>query len=82
MQHKIATPMCPAKTRDPLSPMLSMASPPFAGFYDYTYQSLKGADLLVKGKTLSKVESVQGGCICRVHTYNLYNSRRLLIVIS
>ena len=33
-----------------------MAPLPFTDFYDYTYQSLEGADLPAKGKTLSKVE--------------------------
>lgn len=62
--------------------MLSMAPPPFAGFHDYTYQSLEGTDSPAKGKTLSEVESAQGGCICRVHTYNLCDGGRPLIVIS
>lgn len=33
-----------------------MVLSPFAGFHDYTYQSLEGADSPVKGKTLFKVE--------------------------
>ena len=82
MAQNLATPMCPAKTRDLPFPMVSMAPLPFAGFYDYTYQSLEGADSLAKGKTLSKVESAQGGCICRFHTYNLCDGGRPLIVIS
>lgn len=74
--------MCPIKTRDLTFPMLSIAPPPFAGFHDYTYQSLEGADSPVKGKTLSKVELAQGGYISRFYTYDLSNYRRPLIVIS
>ena len=59
-----------------------MAPPPFAGFHDYTYQRLEGADSPAKGKTLSKVKSAQGRCICRFHTYNLCNGGRPLIMIS
>lgn len=80
--QNLATPMCPTKTRDLPFPMLSMALPPFVGFHDYTYQSLEGANLPAKGKTLSKVKSAQGRCICWVHTYNLGDGGRPLIVIS
>ena len=73
--------MCPAKTQNPRLLMWSMASPTFVGFHNYTYQSLEGADSLVKGKILSKVESAHGGYFCQVHTYYLCDGGRPLIVI-
>lgn len=44
--------MYPAKTQNPRFATWSMASPTFAGFHNYTYQSLEGADSLAKGKIL------------------------------
>jgi len=59
--QNLTPPTGPAKTRaPPLPTLLSTAPPTFAGFHDCGCQSPKGADSLVKGTILSKLESAQG----------------------
>ena len=81
--RKIATLTCPAKTPAPPIPTLFSTAPPsFAGFHACACHSPEGADLLATGTILSEVESAQGRCIYQVHTYNLCDRGRPLIVID